>query len=191
MMSLCNAHHLLSYVYVSDEIASVCLLTLQNTCSGTSYPSADRKAHWKLPTMWGARGDLSELSWVKPQSELVDRNRCLRNTLIKSDILISLFAVPKDSEDSKNEFPETSWMPCTSGGVCPGKADRLTVPSRAKFPSGTKICCSCPVYTNNLLSGARTCPSATFYHLTEEGIHSVKYSLQALAITKQPDSVRA
>lgn len=82
-------------------------------------------------------------------------------------------------------------MPCTSGGVCPGEADRLTVPSRAKFPSGTKICCSCPVYTNNLLSGARTCPSATFYHLTEESIHSVKHSPQALAITKQPDSVCA
>ena len=169
------------------------MLTFQNTCPGTSESSAEGrgKTRWKLLTTERARGDLSELSWVKPPTELVDGNQCLRDTLIKPDILISLFAAPKDSKDPNNEFPGSSRMPCTPVRACPGEADGLTVSGRAKCPSGTKICCCCPVYTNNLLSGAWTCPSAASYHLTEEGIRSVKYSPQALAITKQPDSVGA
>lgn len=187
MTSLCNAYPFISRV--RERTARVCLLSLQNPCSGTSYPWAEGrgKAPWKLPTVWGARGEVSELSWVKArQSWWIEIG-----TLIKSDILISLFVALKDSEDPKTKFPESSRIPCTSGGACPGKADGLTVSGRPKFPSGTKICCSCPVYTNNLLSGARTCPSAPFYHLTDEGIRGVKYSPHVLAITKQPHSVGA
>lgn len=184
MTSLCNAYRFASYI--RDESTGVCLLTSQNTRSVPVTPRQreEERRPGSSPS-WGARGPLLG----EAQSELAERNRCLRNTLIKSDILVSSLAAPTDPEDPKREFPEPSRVPRAPGGACPREADGRTASGRPKFPSATKICCSCPVYTNNLLSGAWTCPSATFYHLTEGGLHGVKRSPRALASTKQPRSV--
>lgn len=74
----------------------------------------------------------------------VDGNQRFTKTPIKRDVLISWVAGPKGSEDPKSKRSAASG--CFAGG--------LTVSGNVKSPSGSKTCCSCPVYTNNLLSGA-------------------------------------